>query len=176
MYMAKQKPELKEKILEMREQGFSYNEICGKLNVSKGTVSYHCGKGVKEKQYARQMKPREDWMWKRAIIDWELHRDKDWFRKGQPTRKKALSELKGVINDVYDNKCYLTGRELDMENGTNVVFDHKIPKSAGGSNTLENLGLCVKDANQAKSDLTLDELFELCKDILEHNGYEVNKK
>ena len=72
----------KEQILELRDKGFSYNEICTRLSVSKGTVSYHCGKGVKERQHERQMKPREDFLWKRAVIDWELHRDKDWFRKG----------------------------------------------------------------------------------------------
>ena len=166
----------KEQILELRDKGFSYNEICTRLSVSKGTVSYHCGKGVKERQHERQMKPREDFLWKRAVIDWELHRDKDWFRKGKPTRKKALSELKGVIKEVYDNKCYLTGRPLDMDDGTNLEFDHIIPKSKGGTNTLSNLGLCVKDANTAKGDMSVDELVDLCKDILQHNGYEIKKK
>ena len=122
------------------------------------------------------MKPREDFLWKRAVIDWELHRDKDWFRKGKPTRKKALSELKGVIKEVYDNKCYLTGRPLDMDSGTNLEFDYIIPKSKGGTNTLSNLGLCVKDANTAKGDMSVDELVDLCKDILQHNGYEIKKK
>jgi len=166
----------KEQILELRDKGFTYNAICSKLNVSKGTVSYHCGKGVKERQHARQMAPRVDFLWKRAVVNWELHRDRNWFRGGKPTRKKAVEELRGVIKEVYDNKCYLTGRELDMEWGKNLEFDHKIPKSKGGSNTLDNLGLCVKEANQAKADLTLDELFKLCADILQHNGYEVNKK
>lgn len=33
---------LKEKILELRENGKNYNEICQILNCSKGSVSYHC--------------------------------------------------------------------------------------------------------------------------------------
>ena len=35
---------MKEKILELRNLGFSYNEIAEKLNCSKGTISYHCSK------------------------------------------------------------------------------------------------------------------------------------
>ena len=165
----------KEQILKLRDKGFTYNAICGKLNVSKGTVSYHCGSGVKERQHERQMAPRVDFLWKRAVINWQLHRDKNWFRHGKPTRLKAVKELRNVIKEVYDNKCYLSGRPLDMVNGSNIEFDHIIPKSKDGKDTLENLGLCVKEANAAKGDLSPDELFQLCKDILQHNGYEVTK-
>ena len=63
-----------------------------------------------------------------------------------------------------------------MDSGTNLEFDHIIPKSKGGTNTLSNLGLCVKDANTAKGDMSVDELVDLCKDILQHNGYEIKKK
>jgi DNA invertase Pin-like site-specific DNA recombinase len=35
---------MKESILELRELGFSYNEISNKLNCSKSTISYHCSK------------------------------------------------------------------------------------------------------------------------------------
>ena len=35
---------MKKKILELRNLGFSYNEIAKKLNCSKGTISYHCSK------------------------------------------------------------------------------------------------------------------------------------
>lgn len=35
---------MKEKILELRKLGFSYNEIVEKLNCSKSTISYHCSK------------------------------------------------------------------------------------------------------------------------------------
>ena len=96
-------------------------------------------------------------MFRRACVDWGLQNDKDWFRKGKPTRKKAVEELRGVIKEVYDNKCYLSGRPLDMEWGKNLEFDHIIPKSKGGSNNLDNLGVCTREANGAKQDLSLDE-------------------
>lgn len=34
----------KEQILKLREQGYTYNQICKELGCSKGTVSYHLGK------------------------------------------------------------------------------------------------------------------------------------
>ena len=167
----------KEIILELRKKGYSYNEIASRLNCSKGTIAYHCGEGVKEKTHQRAQRDRDDdFLFRRACVDWGLQNDKDWFRKGKPTRKKAVEELRGVIKEVYDNKCYLSGRPLDMKWGKNLEFDHIIPKSKGGSNNLDNLGLCTREANGAKQDLSLDELFELCKDILEHNGYKVEKK
>ena len=33
---------LKEKIIKLREQGKTYNQIKKELNCSKGTISYHC--------------------------------------------------------------------------------------------------------------------------------------
>ena len=43
---------MKDKILELRSQGKTYNEIVEILGCSKGTISYHCGKrtGVKKQK------------------------------------------------------------------------------------------------------------------------------
>ena len=38
---------LKPKIIELREQGYSYNQIVKTLGCSKGTVAFHLGKGQK---------------------------------------------------------------------------------------------------------------------------------
>lgn len=40
---------MKSEILKLREAGKSYKEICDALGCSKGTVSYHCGRGQKQK-------------------------------------------------------------------------------------------------------------------------------
>lgn len=44
---------MKDEILKLRAQGKSYNQIIEELGCSKSTVSYHCGKGQREKNKAR---------------------------------------------------------------------------------------------------------------------------
>ena len=50
---------LKEKILDLAEQGWSYNMIKRRLNCSKSTISYHLGDGQKDKARARVRKQRD---------------------------------------------------------------------------------------------------------------------
>ena len=50
---------VKEKILNLRQKGHSYDSIIKEADVSKGTVSYHCGVGQKEKTINRMMKRKE---------------------------------------------------------------------------------------------------------------------
>ena len=49
---------IKDKIIELRERGFSYRKIVEEIGCSKGTVSYHCGIGQKEKSRFRTRKNR----------------------------------------------------------------------------------------------------------------------
>jgi hypothetical protein len=49
---------LKESILELHKQGFSYNQIKEKLGCSKGTIAYHIGIGQKEKSINRNRSGR----------------------------------------------------------------------------------------------------------------------
>jgi len=49
---------LGEQILKLYEEGKSYSEIVDELGCSKSTVSYHCGKGQKEKTKNRQKQSR----------------------------------------------------------------------------------------------------------------------
>ena len=44
---------MREKILKLREEGKSYNQIKEILGCSKGTIAYHCGDGQKEKSKNR---------------------------------------------------------------------------------------------------------------------------
>ena len=50
---------VKEKILDLRQEGHSYSLISKEADVSKSTVSYHVGKGQKEKTLSRQAKRKE---------------------------------------------------------------------------------------------------------------------
>jgi hypothetical protein len=50
---------LKEKIIALRSQGKTYDQIKAELNCSKGTISYHVGEGQKEKAGIRSLRQRE---------------------------------------------------------------------------------------------------------------------
>lgn len=49
---------IKQKILELRSKGYSYNQIKNEIGCSKGTISFHCGNGQKEKTKIRSRKRR----------------------------------------------------------------------------------------------------------------------
>jgi orotate phosphoribosyltransferase-like protein len=51
---------LKEAILTLHKKGLSYRRIQNQLACSKSTISYHLGKGQKEKGYARVLKQRDN--------------------------------------------------------------------------------------------------------------------
>ena len=52
------KKTLKEQILELKNQGYSYNQIKEKLGCSKGTIAYHIGIGQKDKTIERNSSRR----------------------------------------------------------------------------------------------------------------------
>lgn len=85
----------------------------------------------------------------------------------------SLKDVEELIGD--EPKCYLSGRPLDLDDPSSFEFDHRIPRSKGGDNSLPNLGVASKEANRAKGDLTQEELILLCADILRTNGYTVSK-
>lgn len=72
-------------------------------------------------------------------------------------------------------KCYLTGVEIDWDDTTSYHLDHIVPRSKGGTNLLDNCGLASAKANQMKGDMTVEEMLDTCKTILEHNGYDVSR-
>ena len=178
----------KQKILELREKGYSYRKIQKELGCSKGTVSYHLGDNQKEAAKLRCQKRRkqihplarklefflaiEKPKNKRIEKNIRLLYKKLWFfSKGE-----KMITLKEVTDKFGESpKCYLTGDSIDINQPKTYHFDHIIPKSRGGTSTINNLGICTKVANLSKTDMTLDEYILHCKKVLEHNGYQVTK-
>lgn len=79
--------------------------------------------------------------------------------------------LDDVIKKFGENpRCYLTGRLIDLSDPKTFHFDHITPASKGGSNALDNLGLLCREANRLKSDQTIKETIELCKEIIANYG------
>lgn len=186
--------QLKEKIFKLRNEGKSFRQISKILKCSKGSISYHCSVGQKEKvkirtknrrlkmhpflrkiewfSYQRQNKKQHKYL----QISTEkriYHKIWDFSRKD----KNIMLNLNEVLNKIgIEPVCYLTGRKIDINKPNSYHFDHILPSSRGGKNDLDNLGIASKEANQAKSDLTVPEFVELCKDVLINFGYDIRKK
>lgn len=164
---------LKEKIFKLREEGNSYRQIQDKLKCSKSTISYYLGAGQKEKSDLRRKKRRKNPLVKKT----EFFKTKvNRFRKKNKRKPDLHFNYKDVENKINGNPvCYLTGRKINLNDGSSYQLDHMVPSSKGGSNEIHNLGLACRDANQAKNDMIFEDFLELCKEILIHNGYNVNK-
>lgn len=191
---------LKEKILELRNLGRTYREIEQELNCSRGTISYHCGDGQKEKSKIRQIHNRSKVISKIqckiqnfSLKKNAINRDKNLLSFKEKLKKKlerfsmldkkskiyvkANFTVDELLDKIGDNpKCYITGTKINIENTKSWHLDHVIPRSKGGSNNIENANICTKEANMSKSDLSLEDFITLCKTVLNHNGYIVEKR
>lgn len=182
---------MKEQILKLRQEGKSYEQIVKIVGCTKSTVSYYCGQNQQEKTLNRQRKNRakahpfkkklelflevykpisKTVKSKRAKLIYSKLRD---FCRGENNMSFSLEDVISKFGEKP--KCYLTGEEVNIYEPKTYQFDHKIPKSRGGDNSLENLGICSKRANLSKTDMTPDEYINLCKKVLEYNGYTVTK-
>ena len=163
---------LKEQILELKTKGYSYQQITKTLGCSKSTVSYHLGENQKEKALKRLKNQRKmnPWLHKTERFLKEYDGKKITYNKRGDFNRKKLSEYLSSID-----KCYLTGRPIDINDFNTYEFDHIHPRKLGGESSFENLGITRPEANRAKSDLTLDEFIGLCKDVLVNFGYKVSK-
>jgi CRISPR/Cas system Type II protein with McrA/HNH and RuvC-like nuclease domain len=191
---------LKDQILELRQQGKTYDQIALILGCSKSSVCYHCAPNQKDKFLERQRKNRsKQHPYKRKIEEFsssntnknnnkaatasishlfflKLHE----FSKSHKEKTYMYNQPTFTIEDVIQKfgqspTCYLTGEPIDISKPRTYHFDHIIPRSRGGDNSIDNLGICSKKANQSKQDMTPDEFVNLCKQVLEHNGYQVSK-
>ena len=164
---------MKQRILELREQGKTYRQIREELGCSKGTISYHLGIGQKEKTTVRRKKYALSAKYVlNHKIDNFIGRNDGFvstYTKRTDTNILAYNKL------VLDSKCYLTGRDIDLSNGPSYSIDHINPYYISKDNSIDNMALACKDANQSKSYMTVEEYLSLCKEVLEYNGYTVLK-
>lgn len=158
----------KEDIEVLRSEGRTYNEISALLGCSKSTISYYIGVGQKYKNKMRKLRFREKYNMNPNYI-------KAYYRLRKTLEKNKISLSKDEFEIRYplESKCYLTGDIIDL-NLDIWEFDHVIPRSKGGENTLENLKVVKKSVNRIKHDLSVNELIDCCKKILKHNGYSVS--
>ena len=183
---------LKDDIIKLRNEGKTYDEISSALNCSKGTISYYCGVNQKEKTKLRTRKYRKTLhpyckkisrfqqpftiknkrtnknKWRKIMTD----KIND-FHKTNKTNKNARDSEKNTftVEDVIDKfgespVCYITGDSINIYDTASFNFDHIMPRSRGGKNNLNNLGICTKQANSAKGDMTPEEFLSFCKKVV----------
>lgn len=63
-------------------------------------------------------------------------------------------------------RCALTGRRLDRT----ADLDHILPKTRGGGDQISNLRWLSREVNMVKRNLTDDEFFALCGDVMRWIG------
>ncbi len=183
----------KQQILSLRAMGYSYRQISENIPCSKSLIAYYLGDGQKEKTYARVRKCKANRHPFAAKISTyccernynfgpnssngtykykQLLRDKiKVFSKKDNKYMKPTFTVEDVIAKFGENPvCYLTGLPIDIYKPRTYEFDHKIPRSRGGDNSIENLGICTKQSNRAKRDMTPDEFINLCKLVVEYKG------
>lgn len=173
---------LGERILKLRGQGKTYKQIVEELNCCKATVSYYCGDDQKNKERERSKKRFEKFTDSEKAVHKKLqgylydygHK----HNKRNTNRPKLTNDFfKNVFQNISKNpKCYLTGENINLEDMSSWSFDHKIPLSRGGNKEINNLGLCLRIANQAKTSMTPEEFVCFCKKVLINYGYEIIKK
>ena len=174
----------KESILKLRKEGKTYNEIQEELGCSKSVISYHFGEGKTEQKRVKKRNLSEEHKLSRKVSAFKCRASRIVFRGKLKTfkRRNPKNRTHTIVNNLTKNfttqdvlkkfgdnpVCYLTGTPIDLNKPETYHFDHIIPTSKGGTNDLSNLGICLKEANFAKNDLSIDELKILCKKILNH--------
>lgn len=174
---------MKEQILKLREEGKSYKQIKAILGCSSATISYHCGEGQKEKTKQRTRKIRENIL-QAKLTAFKHRKVKSKFRDFQRrdgsqmmNRQENNFTIDEVMNKLGTNpRCYLSGELIDITDTKAYHLDHVIPVHRGGDNNIDNLGILTANINRMKYTLTVDEFISKCMQILEYNGYKVEKK
>ena len=186
---------LNKQIIALRRKGYSYSQIIKVLKCSKSTVSYALRK--KTRLLAKQKNDNLPSHYKK--IQNKLYTFKNprirktptpiWYlnpthrqiskaitTKAHTFQRKMSFNYKDVYKKYGDTfSCALTGRPLKFNEPHTYEYDHIMPHSRGGDNSLSNLQILCPEANQAKGMMTDDEFKDLCKEVIIHAGYKIYK-
>lgn len=181
-----------DKVLKLRAEDKSYSQIQAILGCCRSVVCYHCGEGQKQKTKIRQQERRkklhpyirkaESFRGRPSHIEHTKLQITSTIKKTIYAKtynfcrisrgKKAMSltfNFQDVVDKFGENPvCYLTGQPIDIHKPSSYHFDHIIPRSRGGTNELDNLGICTKAANFSKNDMAFDEFINFCETVVKN--------
>lgn len=153
------------KIKELRSKGVSYSKIGNLLDIPATTARYYANEEYRAGARKRSQRYRA-----KEPLQPKVN---DYYADSPEDRDFTLKDVKEKFSGRWI--CYLTGTPIDPGRTDEYALDHVIPKSRGGKSNLENMGLLRRDVNEAKSSKTVAEFLQLCKEVLEYNGYEVRR-
>lgn len=179
-------------ILRLNKEGISGRQIAKTLGCSTACVERHLSNTTRETQRRARNNWKKNNPWYEKLST--FCRTKNRWKNNRISKCSFLDKINKRLNNfadytmTQDDKqkvierlkenpvCYLTGQTFDIYDTYSYNFDHIVPPGKGGSNEIDNLGFATRQANLAKTNMTVDEFIQLCKTVLEHNGFEVIKK
>jgi len=186
---------LNKQIIALRKKGLTFNQIAKQLKCSKSTVSYALRKKTRDMVKAKnELKPHYKHTIENKIYTFKAPKprtpsNKAWYLNQSPRQiSKSISTKASTFQrtmtfnykDVYAKygdhfPCALTGRPLEFNEPQTYEYDHILPTSRGGDNSIDNLQLLCPEANKAKGMMTDDEFKDLCREVIIHAGYKIYK-
>jgi len=186
---------LNKQIIALRKKGLTFNQIAKQLLCSKSTVSYALRKKTrdiakdKNNNYPRHLKKINSKIYSFTNPRISTQTKTAWYLNKSPRQSsKAISDkanrfqrpmtfnYKDVHAKYGDHfPCALTGRPLEFNEPQTYEYDHILPTSRGGDNSIDNLQLLCPEANKAKGMMTDDEFKDLCREVIIHAGYKIYK-
>ena len=164
---------IKVKVMELKtaHPDWGYKRIAKEVGCSPNTVKFHLSDKAKEDGRRRSRKAK--FAKKLGRFRHRLRERKKNFDRveGSDRKSKAAKTFspKQLLKHIGDNPvCYLTGESIDLKKYDTYEFDHIIPVSKGGKNTLRNFGLAAKGVNQAKGNLSVKDFVAMCRKVVAH--------